>query len=297
MDLGTAGGSGRANDANADGSVIVGWEEAPFGNWLPTVWVDGARTNLSTDETFQNANVVNPAGTIVGGDTHDENAGLAAGALWHWNGTGWDEQIIGTLPGHHANFGLTTVHGLTPDGSVVVGYDRRSSPGDATGFIWTAETGIMNVTDFLADNGVAVPAGFVIRTLSGISADGSTIIGSGEEIFPPFNARSFRIHLGTTVDASVLAPAAISRVRVFPNPTRGATTLSLDLPRPTNVAVDVYDSAGRLVRSLDEGVSQAAGRIVWDGRDRSGNRVAAGVYYLNVQADEHRESKRLVVVR
>lgn len=297
VDLGTGGGSGRANDANQDGSVIVGWEEAEFGYWMPTVWVDGVRTNLSTDESFHEANVVNPAGTLVGGDVHDESTELTVGALWRWNGTGWDEQTIGALPGHHGTFGLTTVNDFTPDGSLVVGYDRRSSPGDATGFLWTEDTGIVDVADFLADNGVTVPAGFIIRSLTGISADGRTICGSGEETFPPYSARSFLIHLEHAVDAPIATAPSPSRVRVFPNPTRGATTLALDLPRPASVKVDVFDGAGRLVRRLQDGTSSAARRITWDGRDRSGSKVAAGVYYLRVQADDHLETERLVVIR
>ena len=98
---------------------------------------------------------------------------------------------------------------------------------------------------------------------------------------------------GSVHDAAGPAP---SRVRVFPNPTRGAATLELDLPRPTEISVDVFDSAGRLVRRLQDGVSSSR-NLTWDGRDRSGRKVTAGVYYLRVQADDHLESKRLVVIR
>jgi uncharacterized membrane protein len=300
VDLGTSGGSGRANDANADGSVIVGWEENPaFGNWWPTVWVGGDLTNLSTDDAFCEATTVNPDGNVIGGCVFDEQTEKIVGALWRWNGSAWEEEILGALPGHHPNFGTTICNDMTPDASLVVGYDRRSNPGDATGFLWTEGTGIIDVADFLDDNGVTLPANFVIRSLTGVSDDGRTIAGSGEDIFFPFTARSFVIRLDTTVGAPAVAVAAPSHVRMFPNPTRGAITLSLDLSRDESVAVDVYDSAGRLVRRLFDGTTMSAGNhdVSWDVRNRAGRPVAPGVYYFRVQAGEHRESKRLVVVR
>lgn len=300
VDLGTAGGSGRANAANHDGSVIVGWEEDPgFGTWWPTVWVDGVRTNLSTEDYFHQAVTVNPAGTIIGGHAPELPSGLLSGALWRWNGLSWDQELLGTLPGHHATFGLTTVNDMTPDASVVVGYDRRSSPGDATGFLWTEATGIMNVTTFLSMHGVAVPAGFVIRTLSAISDDGLTICGSGEQFVPPFDPKSFVIRLDTSVSAPTVRPEWPTPLAAFPNPTRGATTLSLDLPRTDRLQVDVHDATGRLVRNVLPPVSLEAGRhqVAWDGRDRFGGRVAPGVYLFRVHGTEARASKKIVVVR
>jgi hypothetical protein len=300
VDLGTAGGNGRANAASFDGSVIVGWEEAPFGNWMPTVWVDGVRSNLSTDDSFHEAGCVNDDGTIVGGDTFDELTGLVSGALWRWNGSSWDEEIIGTLPGHTATFGLTTVHDMTPDGNFVVGYDRRSNPGDATGFVWTPATGIMSAADFMSDLGLEIPAGFVIRDLTAVSDDGRTIAGFFEQFTPPFGVRSFLIHLDATVGVPdvALSPAPYAPLRVFPNPMRHSATITLELSRSAPVWVRAYDAAGRMVRRLVDGSTMTAGShlLNWDGRDESRTRVAPGVYFLEVQTSEQTQSKKVVVV-
>ena len=300
IDLGTSGGSGRANDADQDGDVIVGWEENPdFGNWWPTVWKDGVRTNLNTGDGFGEATCVNPAGTVIGGHAFDDVEQEVVGAIWRWNGSGWDEELIGTLPGHHPTFGLTTVNDMTPDGRVMVGYDRRSNPGDATGFLWTETWGLVDATDFLEDNGVALPSGFVVRSLTGISTDGRTICGIGEYVVPPYNSASFLIELDDALAAPTVAVAAPTQLMLHPNPTRAGTTVSFDLPRAGSVGLDVYDSAGRLVRRIADGTPMGAGRhgLSWDGRDRTGHRVAPGVYFVRVNSERYQESKRLVVVR
>jgi flagellar hook assembly protein FlgD len=49
------------------------------------------------------------------------------------------------------------------------------------------------------------------------------------------------------------------------------------------LAVHVYDVAGRLVRMLHRGPLPAGTiSLVWDGHDRFGHRVAAGVYLFRV---------------
>ena len=65
VDLGAETGNSRANDADEDGDVIVGWDEAPFGHWRPTVWMDGERVLLTEYDASCEASTVNPAGTVI----------------------------------------------------------------------------------------------------------------------------------------------------------------------------------------------------------------------------------------
>ncbi len=299
VDLGTAGGNGRANDASFDGSVVVGWEEDPsFGTWWPTVWTGGTRTNLSTDDAFHAAQCVNAAGDVIGGYALNEVNGLLEGALWRWNGLTWDEELTGTLPGHHATFGLTIVNDMTPDGTFIVGFDRRSSPGDATGFVWTSETGIQSANAFLASEGVTVPAGLVVRTFTGISADGRTICGSGDETVAPFRPVSFVIHLDPPVSAP-LAESSVVSLRLAPNPTRGGAHLSFALPAADRIGISLYDVAGRRVRTIahDRPMPPGAVDVSWDGRDDRGRPLPAGIYFVRLTGLNARATKSLTVVR
>lgn len=203
VDLGTPGsgscehcGSGRANATNHDGSVIVGWVENPdFGTWWPTVWVNGVRTVLRETEGFAEADGVSPDGlTIVGHSFFPPitGASIAEAAVWRWDGAAWVVQRLGKLPGTAPPFGLATASDVTADGSMIVGYNRFGA-GNETGFIWTPATGLVDVVNYLTSNGVSLPPNFNFTDVSGISADGSVIIGIGFETVSPFAARSFRI--------------------------------------------------------------------------------------------------------
>lgn len=66
----------------------------------------------------------------------------------------------------------------------------------------------------------------------------------------------------------------------YPNPFNAWTTLRFDLVRPASVSVTIYDAAGRQVRSLLAARQLPSGPhlLTWDGRDRTGRRVAGGVY-------------------
>jgi uncharacterized membrane protein len=298
-DLGAEFGNSRANDANEDGSVIVGWDEASFGNWRPTVWVNGNKTILSEHDAWCEASTVTPDGTLIGGNSYDETSTLRVAALWRWNGSSWDEELLGSLPGNHPNFGIAICNDMTPDGRVVVGYNRFSNPSLATGFIWTEQSGMVDVEDFLTERGVALDPTFNILSVSGISHDGATMVGSGEDMFPPFSARSFVIRLDHPVGAPAVETSTVTaQLRLFPNPTRAATTFSFDLPRRAPVDLEVYDSSGRLVRRLLRGLLPAGHHGArWDGRDAAGQRVAAGVYFSRLRAGAHHETRRLVIVR
>ena len=85
----------------------------------------------------------------------------------------------------------------------------------------------------------------------------------------------------------------------FPNPMmKGASTIAYTLPRPQHIQLSVYDLRGRLVARLADGV-RPEGRqtVVWDGRDLSGQPVAAGVYQYRLKTEAGVQARPLTVVR
>lgn len=189
-------GSGRANGANHDGSVVVGWIENPdSGNWWPTVWVNGVRTVLRETDGFAEAKAVTPDGTKVVGSTWRSPSGpfdVEEAAIWRWNGSQWVEQRLGKLPGTASPFGLATASDVSADGSMVVGYNQFTDPSNATGLVWTQAGGLQDIVTYLAQNGYTVPADFDILSLTAISNDGSVLVGIGQDLVS-FVPRSFRI--------------------------------------------------------------------------------------------------------
>ncbi len=84
-----------------------------------------------------------------------------------------------------------------------------------------------------------------------------------------------------------------------PNPFGAGTALAFDLLRPSRVTLRVYDSAGRLLRTLLDDEARGAGQheAFWDGRDAAGREVVSGVYLCLVEAGGSASARKLVHIR
>lgn len=97
---------------------------------------------------------------------------------------------------------------------------------------------------------------------------------------------------------------AISEIRwrggvgLAPNPFQQATTIFFDLPRAADVRVEIYDTAGRHVRTLASTPMPAGNRsVTWDGVDGAGRRVSAGVYFLRLETSGGRQDRRMLLLK
>jgi hypothetical protein len=85
---------------------------------------------------------------------------------------------------------------------------------------------------------------------------------------------------------------------VRPNPTSGWAAIRYGLPRPTEVRLSVYSTAGTLVRVVQSGLQDAGCyRVSWDGRDARGRAVGSGVYLVRMEAGGFSATSKLVVRR
>jgi flagellar hook assembly protein FlgD len=83
-----------------------------------------------------------------------------------------------------------------------------------------------------------------------------------------------------------------------PNPFREGTNIGFSLAKPSAVTLEIYDLAGRKVRSLESGDLRAGDHLIrWDGRNEAGRRVASGVYFARLQSSFGVESKSLNIIR
>lgn len=177
QDLGSAGASSRVDDANADGSVLVGWDEHPqFGNRRATVWVNGVRTVLEDSDWPSEASAVNSTGTIVVGQTADPaNNFLMSATMWTREASGWRKQVLGVISGRKNN-GFAYPTGVSDDGRVVVGIARLDAgKPTSTGFVWTPSGGMRDAAAWLADQGLSLGPLQVLYSASAVSADGQVL--------------------------------------------------------------------------------------------------------------------------
>ena len=65
------------------------------------------------------------------------------------------------------------------------------------------------------------------------------------------------------------------------------------------VALNIYNSAGRLVRTLVSGdYAPGAHKVTWDARDHSGARVASGLYLYTIKVGQQfTAQKKLLLMK
>ena len=73
----------------------------------------------------------------------------------------------------------------------------------------------------------------------------------------------------------------------FPNPFSGGTTIQYGLKEAGSVKLSVYNTRGQLIRTLvNESKGAGTFQANWNGRDASGQKVSAGVYFFRLETSE-----------
>ena len=95
-----------------------------------------------------------------------------------------------------------------------------------------------------------------------------------------------------------LTPISYALEQNAPNPFNPQTEIRFLLPRSGPVSLRVYDLLGQVVDVLAD-AERPAGyhRVVWDGRDANGRDVASGVYFYTMEADDFRQTRKLLLLR
>jgi hypothetical protein len=80
-------------------------------------------------------------------------------------------------------------------------------------------------------------------------------------------------------------PGSFALNQNYPNPFNPTTTISFSLPRSGETRLDIYDILGKHVTTLlNETMGAGNFRVVWDGSDKNGTKVASGMYIYRIQS-------------
>lgn len=97
-------------------------------------------------------------------------------------------------------------------------------------------------------------------------------------------------------DGGVAAPR-VQLARISPSPARDGATVEFVLPRALHARLAVLDVSGREVAVLaDRSFAAGTHAARWDGRDGSGARARAGVYFVRVSTADGSDSRKLALV-
>ncbi|MCK4546353.1 MAG: T9SS type A sorting domain-containing protein [Candidatus Eisenbacteria sp.] len=106
--------------------------------------------------------------------------------------------------------------------------------------------------------------------------------------------------LAAVSDGSDLVPVAgLALHQNVPNPFNPSTTISFENRVRERISLKVYDTTGRLVRTLIAGNATAPGAHVvgWDGKNDHGEPVASGVYLCRLEGEKRNLTKKMLLLK
>jgi probable HAF family extracellular repeat protein len=273
----TSNGPSIANGVSADGSVVVGMSNSTTGTQAFRWTAAGGMVGLGA---FPNpggfpssqAFVVSADGQVIGGASVRPASLNEDGSAFRWtmaDGMTFAGSLGGTEGG--------SVHGLTRDGSVMVG--AASSPDFSyRAFIWRSGTGPVALPDVLHQAQSAAQA---------LTSDASLIVGSADINFmanphpatwtlvngsyvsarlPELNVNAVGSALAVTPDGSVIAGQSAGRAVTWTS--AGIQNLGLipgGLAGTTYLATAISADGGTVVGLGDYNVTQGTGTaFIWD---------------------------------
>ena len=102
---------------------------------------------------------------------------------------------------------------------------------------------------------------------------------------------------------SVLTPKETILLPNYPNPFNPETWIPYHLANPSKVAITIYNTRGSVIRRLElghqcEGYYTIRSRAAhWDGRNALGERVASGIYFYQLQADNVSYLRKMLILK
>ncbi|MDH4223354.1 MAG: T9SS type A sorting domain-containing protein [candidate division Zixibacteria bacterium] len=93
-------------------------------------------------------------------------------------------------------------------------------------------------------------------------------------------------------------PESFELFQNFPNPFNPKTDINFTLPRESDVRLVIYNIKGQIVNNLvDKRLEAGRYKVVWEGDDFSGNKVASGIYFYRIEAGSFRETKKMIMMK
>ena len=102
---------------------------------------------------------------------------------------------------------------------------------------------------------------------------------------------------------SIGKPMQNQLLQNYPNPFNPETWIPYQLSQDSPVSVSIYDTTGKVIRTLSLGFQSAGfynsqGRAAyWDGRNAMGERVASGVYFYQLTTPAFQQTRRMLILK
>ncbi len=93
-------------------------------------------------------------------------------------------------------------------------------------------------------------------------------------------------------------PDAYDLAQNYPNPFNPTTRINYSLPSLQHVTLSIYDVLGRKVRTLvDKKMTAGSHTVDWNGTNEMGHKVASGIYFYRLNADNFTRVRKMMLMR
>ncbi|MCK4321216.1 T9SS type A sorting domain-containing protein [candidate division WOR-3 bacterium] len=198
----------------------------------------------------------------------------------HWDGVKWTKSQIDDSIGVQIEYKSLGSWDLVPD------FDL---PGNSNGFFdqatdfCTVDLSTLNTSTY---DSLRIKA--IFRRLNEKASSDPTLLMWG---------------LGNTQDSITGIsedenPYKCALIKIEPNPFTNITEIRYQLPKRTNVSIQIFDIIGREVITLIKGIKEPGYySLYWRGIDKNGNKLPSGVYFLRMKADDYKNTQKMLLVR
>jgi|WetSurMetagenome_2_1015567.scaffolds.fasta_scaffold92877_1 hypothetical protein len=120
----------------------------------------------------------------------------------------------------------------------------------------------------------------------------------GQTYFKDIN-RIFKPNFTVYVNNEINSPVSeYSLEQNYPNPFNPSTNIIFRLKESGDVDIKVYNILGKVMKSLlEENLPVGEYTVQWDGKDDKGNLLPGGVYFIQMNAGEYRQTIKSVLLK
>jgi hypothetical protein len=99
-------------------------------------------------------------------------------------------------------------------------------------------------------------------------------------------------------DATAEIPQKFQLFQNSPNPFNPTTVIAYDLPKASEVQLIIYNMLGQKVKTLVHGTQEPKQyKILWNGMNEQGEKVASGIYIYQLRTDETVATKKMILMK
>ena len=122
---------------------------------------------------------------------------------------------------------------------------------------------------------------------------------SNEEYYARSGVRCARsTGIPTVILSDAVAPREFALYQSYPNPFNSDTIIPFSVGANETVTLEIFNLLGQKVRVLtDDAHPGSAGKISWDGKDRSGNGLTSGIYIYRLRSRNQVATRKLLLLK